>query len=90
MRGFLIDPDNWDPYYAMHRALDMKIPQQELVDGYWRVIYYLRDVFKREEHISTFDETCEDCQLELEELEALFTDDYHRGALKVAGLRFAK
>jgi len=90
VHGFLIDFDNWDPYYAMHRALDMKIPQRELGDGHWGVIYYLRDAFKREKRIPTFYETCEDCQLELEELEALFPDGYHRGALKIAGLRFVK
>ncbi|MDR2550293.1 MAG: TusE/DsrC/DsvC family sulfur relay protein [Desulfobulbus sp.] len=90
VRGFLIDPDNWDPYYAMHRALEMKIPQGELTDGHWRVVYYLRDVFKREKRIPTIYETCEKCQLELEELEALFPDGYHRGALKIAGLRFVK
>jgi len=90
VRGFLIDPNSWDPYYAMHRALEMKIPRRELNDAHWRVIYYLRDVFKREKRIPTLYETCENCQLELEELEVLFPDGYHRGALKIAGLRFVK
>lgn len=90
VRGFLVDSDNWDTFFAMHRALEMKIPQGQLTDAHWRVIYYLRDVFKREKRIPTLYETCENCQLELEELEALFPDGYHRGALKVAGLRFVK
>jgi Dissimilatory sulfite reductase (desulfoviridin), gamma subunit len=90
VRGFLLDPDSWDPYYAMHRALEMKIPQRDLTDTHWRVIYYLRDVFRREKRIPIIYETCERCQLKLEELEALFPDGYHRGALKIAGLRFVK
>ncbi len=90
VRGFLFDPDNWDPYYAMHRALEMKIPQGELTDSHWRVIEYLRDVHKREKRIPTIYETCETCQLDLEQMEALFPDGYHRGALKIAGLRFVK
>ena len=26
VRGFLDNPDDWDEYYAVHRASDMKIP----------------------------------------------------------------
>lgn len=74
----------------MHRALEMKIPQGELTESHWRVIDYLRDFHKREKRIPTIYETCETCQLDLEQMEALFPDGYHRGALKIAGLRFAK
>jgi tRNA 2-thiouridine synthesizing protein E len=32
-------------------------------------------------------ETCEVNDLDIEELEQLFPDGYHRGAVKIAGLR---
>lgn len=90
VRGFLVDPDDWDANYAMHRALEMHIPQGQLTDKHWQIIAYLRDVFKKENRIPTIYETCEKCFLEMEELESLFPDGYHRGVLKIAGLRFVK
>lgn len=90
VRGFLIDPESWDPHYAMHRAMEMNIPNGQLTEPHWRVINYLRDVHQRERRIPTVYETCENCQLDLEVLGALFPDGYHRGAVKIAGLRFVK
>ena len=89
-RGFLVDPENWDANYALHRALEMKIPQGKLTDRHWQVIDYLRATFKKEGKIPTVYATCENCGMELEELESLFPDGYHRGAVKLAGLRFVK
>ena len=89
-RGFLVDPESWDANYALHRALEMKIPQGHLTEKHWQVIEFLRGVFKKEKKIPTIYETCEGCEMELEELESLFPDGYHRGALKLAGLRFVK
>lgn len=90
VRGFLVDPDTWDPNFAMHRALEMKIPRGQLTEQHWQVIEYLRDVFKKEKRIPTIYEACENCDLGFENFESLFPNGYHRGALKIAGLRFVK
>jgi tRNA 2-thiouridine synthesizing protein E len=90
VRGFLVDPESWDEDYAAHRALEMHIPEGRLTTDHWRIIHYLRDVYQREQRIPNIYETCEHCNLDLESFEALFPDGYHRGALKIAGLRFVK
>ena len=90
VRGFLADPDSWDENYAMHRALEMKIPEGQLTDKHWQVLYFLRDTFKKEKRIPNIYETCENCNMEFDEFESLFPDGYHRGAIKIAGLRFVK
>jgi len=90
VRGFLVDPESWDENYAVHRAMEMKIPTGRLTEDHWRIIRFLRDVYQREQRIPNIYETCEKGNLELEAFEALFPDGYHRGALKIAGLRFVK
>ena len=90
VRGFLVDPESWDENYAVHRAMEMRIPERRLTDEHWQIIYYLREVHQLEQRIPTVYETCESCDLELEAFEVLFPDGYHRGAVKVAGLRFAR
>ena len=89
-RGFLIDPENWDEHFALHRALEMRIPKGQLTDDHWKVIHFLRDAYRQTKRIPTIYEACEGCQFDLDQLEALFPDGYHRGALKIAGLRFVK
>jgi TusE/DsrC/DsvC family sulfur relay protein len=87
VRGFLVYPDEWDEHFAAHRAHDMKIPGGKLTPAHWRVIQYLRQSFQNTGKVSTIIETCEAIDLEIDELEKLFPDGYHRGAVKVAGLR---
>lgn len=89
VRGFLSDPETWDEQFAVHRAAELHIPGGQLTDEHWRIVYYLRDAYKVERRIPTIYETCESCDLDLDSFEQLFPDGYHRGALKVAGLRFA-
>jgi len=90
VRGFLVDPNTWDENFALHRAMELKIPGGQLTDNHWRIIYYLRDAYQVEHRIPNIYETCESCDLDLDTFEQLFPDGYHRGALKIAGLRFAK
>ena len=90
VRGFLVNHEDWDANYALHRALEMNIPQGKLTDKHWQIIKYLRDIFKNEKRIPSIYETCEKCMLEIEDLASLFPDGYHRGVLKIAGLRFIK
>ena len=86
VRGFLIDPSEWDRQFALFKAYEMKMPEK-LTAKHWQVITFLRDSFKKNKMVPTVYETCETNRLELEELERLFPDGYHRGAVKIAGLR---
>jgi tRNA 2-thiouridine synthesizing protein E len=85
VHGFLVDANEWDHYYAACRAFDMKIPK--LSDRHWQIIRFLRERYEKTKEVPTVYETCEDNQVSLEELKQLFPDGYHRGAIKIAGLR---
>ena len=87
VRGFLMDSDQWDERFAIHRAYETKIPGGKLTEKHWEVIRFLRDQYKAHGEIPTVYETCEANKLELEDLKKLFPDGYHRGAVKIAGLR---
>ena len=87
VRGFLVDPDEWDEHYAAHRAHEMKIPGGKLGKMHWQIIRFLRSTYYKTGKIPTVTETCEATDLDIDELEQLFPDGYHRGAVKIAGLR---
>jgi len=83
--GFLMDPAEWDEEYAVLRAREMKM--KELTENHWRIIRFLREQFERTGNVPTFHQTCEAHELEIEGFGELFPDGYHRGAVKIAGLR---
>jgi len=85
IRGFLVNPYQWDKKYAVHRAWEMKMPK--LTDKHWQIINFLRESFEKNNLVPTVYDTCEACGIDLEELQKLFPDGYHRGAVKIAGLR---
>lgn len=85
IRGFLVDPTEWNEAFAATKAFEMKMP--ELGDRHWKVIRFLRRSAERTGQVPTVFETCSALGLDLDELERLFPDGYHRGAVKVAGLR---
>lgn len=58
-----------------------------LGDKHWGVIRFLRRRHQETGSVPTVYETCEANGLEVEDLERLFVDGYHRGAVKIAGLR---
>jgi tRNA 2-thiouridine synthesizing protein E len=87
VRGFLVDPDEWDGCYAVCKAFDLKIPGGKLTREHWRIIRFLRESFRKNKYVPPVYETCEKNGIGLEELERLFPDGYHRGAVKIAGLR---
>jgi tRNA 2-thiouridine synthesizing protein E len=60
---------------------------QLLEDEHWKIIYYLRASNKKNKVVPTIYETCEANDIEIGDLERLFPDGYHRGAVKIAGLR---
>jgi tRNA 2-thiouridine synthesizing protein E len=86
IQGFLVDPSQWDENFAIHKAQEMKVGEG-LTAGHWKIIHFLRDYFQKNSLVPTVYETCEANQIELDELERLFPDGYHRGAVKIAGLR---
>jgi TusE/DsrC/DsvC family sulfur relay protein len=86
IRGFLIDPAEWDEEYALYRAREMKMVE-DLTPKHWEIIGFLREHFDRNGKVPTVYETCESIKIEIDELERFFPDGYHRGAVKIAGLR---
>jgi tRNA 2-thiouridine synthesizing protein E len=87
-RGYLIDPSEWDENFALNKAFEMKMPQL-LNKKHWGVISYLRDKFLKTGELPTIYEVCSDNGLDIDSFNDLFPDGYHRGALKLAGLRGA-
>ena len=86
VRGFLLDPGQWDDDYAIERAHETKAPEI-LSARHWQILYWLRDRFQATGEVPSVYETCEANGLDIVELERLFPDGYHRGAVKLAGLR---
>ncbi len=60
---------------------------EKLNESHWQIIRFLREFFRKNHRVPTVYETCESLRLSIEELERLFPDGYHRGAVKIAGLR---
>lgn len=85
VHGFLVNPYQWDEKFAIFRAYEMKM--SKLTARHWQVIRFLRTAFEKDNIVPTVYETCEANGMELEELQRLFPDGYHRGAVKLAGLR---
>src|SRR4030042_2496948 len=85
IRGFLMNPAEWDRKFALFKAHEMKMPK--LTEKHWQIINSLRKSFEKNKLLPTLYETCEANGIDLEELEKLFPDGYHRGAVKIAGLR---
>ena len=84
--GFLIDPNNWDEQFAIQKAYELKLPDM-LKEKHWQVIHFLRSHFSQKGTVPTVYDTCIFFQMEINELAKLFPDGYHRGAVKIAGLR---
>ncbi len=62
----------------------MKMPGGKLTKRHWEIIRYLRKSYYTTGKIPTICETCEANHIDLDELELLFPDGYHRGAVKIA------
>jgi tRNA 2-thiouridine synthesizing protein E len=86
IRGFLIDPSEWDEEFTIHKSQEMKMPGP-LTNKHWQIIRFLRQQYDQTGSVPTVYETCKINQIEIQELGQLFPDGYHRGAVKLAGLR---
>ncbi|MFH1374906.1 MAG: TusE/DsrC/DsvC family sulfur relay protein [bacterium] len=84
-QGFLVDPQEWDGQFTLCKAYEMKM--DKLTKNHWRIINFVRNWYKRTGIVPTVYETCEANDLDIENLESLFPDGYHRGVIKIAGLR---
>lgn len=87
VRGYLVNNDEWDEYFAVYRAYDMKINDGKLTDKHWKIIRFLRESYDSKKRVPTVYETCEANEMDIDELENLFPGGYHRSAVKIAGLR---
>ena len=85
VRGFLVNPGEWDEDFALFKAQEMKIPGL-LSEKHWQIIRFLREQFTKTGKVPTVFEACSENHMEMDELEKLFPDGYHRGAVKLAGL----
>ncbi|MFC1849335.1 TusE/DsrC/DsvC family sulfur relay protein [candidate division CSSED10-310 bacterium] len=86
VRGFLVNFTQWDEHFAIYKVHELKMAIG-LTEEHWEIIYYLRQYYGENGMVPTIYRMCEDNQLSLLELEHLFADGYHRGAVKIAGLR---
>jgi len=85
-RGFLINPFSWDEKFALNKAIELKMPDK-LTEKHWKIIEFMRNYFRQNREVPTVYQTCEGTEIDIKELEQLFPDGYHRGAVKIAGLR---
>ncbi|NQT35483.1 TusE/DsrC/DsvC family sulfur relay protein [bacterium] len=83
--GFLEDFDQWNERFAHLIIREWKL-SQGLTDRHREIIGFLRDFFRRTKNIPTVYETCKANDLDLDELNELFPEGYHRGACRIAGL----
>jgi tRNA 2-thiouridine synthesizing protein E len=86
VRGFLVDPAEWDEDFAAHKAFEMKMPAA-LSARHWEILRFLRERFASSGKVPTVFETSEAKGIEIDELASLFPDGYQRGAVKLAGLK---
>lgn len=86
-QNFLIDPQQWDPDFAigMARKLGMKEP---LNDRQWEVIHFIQDRFKTTGICPVVFETTRALKLDPKSLQALFPTGYFRGACLLSGISY--
>jgi len=85
--GFLEDFDQWDERFAQILASEWRLPQG-LTEKHRRIIYFLRDFYRKKKNIPTVYTTCRVNKIGLHELRELFPGGYRRGACRMAGLPF--
>jgi tRNA 2-thiouridine synthesizing protein E len=82
----LLDWRQWTESYAEELAPSLGIPGG-LTPRHWEVIRSIRKHFTETGKCPVVYQTCDRHGLELDDLERLFPSGYHRGAVKIAGLR---
>lgn len=84
--GFLVYPEDWDEDFALKKAQELKMSSL-LTEKQWDIIKFIRMYFEENGEIPNIYTTCDEFYIDLTDMEELFPDGYHRGAVKLAGLR---
>jgi len=86
-QNFLSNFDNWDENFANLMAPVLNIPDG-LTKEHWKIVYFIRDVFKKTGVCPLVYETCKEFALKTRTFRELFPTGYHRGACLLAGIPF--
>lgn len=84
--GFLKNPDDWDEKFAVQTAYELHMSDY-LTKDHWMIVNFLRERYESTNTVPTVYETCEANRIDLNQLQELFPNGYHRGAVKIAGLQ---
>jgi dissimilatory sulfite reductase related protein len=82
--GFIANQEDWNEAVAIAFGVFENIP--ELTAEHWKVIYYLRDYYRRFSIAPMIRKLCKDTGVSLKEMEKLFPSGPAKGACKLAGL----
>ncbi len=82
--GFIQQPELWNEELAA--ALAQTDGVNELTDGHWKVIHYIRGYYQEFEIAPMIRKMCKETGYSLRELYELFPSGPAKGACKVAGL----
>ncbi len=82
--GFIQKPEEWNEEVA--KALASMEDVQVMTEEHWKVIYYLRDYYKKYGIAPMIRKLCKETGFSLKEIYELFPSGPAKGACKVAGL----
>jgi tRNA 2-thiouridine synthesizing protein E len=82
--GFMEDPEQWNEEVAL--ALAGTEGVNELTEGHWKVINYLREYFDKFGVAPMIRKLCKQTGYPLKEIYEMFPSGPAKGACKVAGL----
>ncbi|MFQ5602948.1 MAG: TusE/DsrC/DsvC family sulfur relay protein [bacterium] len=82
--GFLVNPDDWTEELAIELAKEVGI--NELTDGHWKVIRFMRQDFKEKGQIPTIRRIKNAGGVPTKDLYRLFPEGPAKKAAKIAGL----
>lgn len=82
--GFIQRPEEWNEDVA--KALASTEDVQVMTENHWKVVYYLRDYYKKFGIAPMIRKLCKETGFSLKEIYELFPSGPAKGACKVAGL----
>jgi len=82
--GFILKPEEWNEEIA--KALASTEDVQDMSENHWKIIYYLRDYYKKFGIAPMIRKLCKETGFSLKEIYELFPSGPAKGACKVAGL----
>jgi TusE/DsrC/DsvC family sulfur relay protein len=82
--GFIQKPEEWNEEVA--KALASTEDVQVMSENHWKIIYYLREYYKKYGIAPMIRKLCKETGFSLKEIYELFPSGPAKGACKVAGL----